>query len=648
MAKKKYKLGWGDENKISSAIQEGLLDGGDLVVTKDTKRLAFIDPNDEVIHFIKNRLTGFDSLEEAKDYANSSKAAYAGELISVLVNGKQKTYRLQAAETGYTIEDIESGLTGLKQYVQIVNDFPEVGQEEGIIYISETTGKIWTGSEWKTVFEDISPIKEELNHKAPINNPEFTGIISVDGEEVALKSYVEKLIANIPSLAPGKVDVENPLPDNSYKAGQTWRVAADGIYAGQTCEIGDLIICINDYSDIYSDEDFIIVQGNINGAVTGTDSSTDGNVVIFSGVSGKVIKDSGINVQDLEQIIAKSHEHQNKDILDSFTKTEEEFVKDTEDKIKELSDTISKRLIHTDPYVEDDYLYANGHGLTIESVDESTNKATYYMSGKVKEITFPTSVIVIGGAKNDNCHSSSIIMNSGKVKYIHGGSFGNGDVAEANIVINGGSVNCVIGGGRPEVKETGYANHTGHVNIIFNNVENTSEIFGGGYSYATVGSVNVIVNKGMFSYVTAGGSNGYTSDATVEINGGTIECVQAVNRGDVGSAKIVMNDGNVTAMYTGVEPGEGSTGKFGFTELHLLGGTIQKLAKGLNNNIEDYDASSCVSGEYRTGVVSEEEATALNLKVTSSVTHEDVANSKTEAINEVKNYVDSSLTLIEF
>ena len=43
MANKKYKLGWGEESKISSAIQSGLLDGGDLVVTKDTKRLAFID-----------------------------------------------------------------------------------------------------------------------------------------------------------------------------------------------------------------------------------------------------------------------------------------------------------------------------------------------------------------------------------------------------------------------------------------------------------------------------------------------------------------------------------------------------------------------------------------------------------------------------
>ena len=124
MAKKKYKLGWGDESKISSAISSGLLDGGDLVVTKDTKRIAFIDPSTESIYFLKSKLLSFDSVQDAKDYASSNKSAYAGELITVLVGGKQKTYRLQAAESGYTIEDIESGTSGSKQYVQVSDASP--------------------------------------------------------------------------------------------------------------------------------------------------------------------------------------------------------------------------------------------------------------------------------------------------------------------------------------------------------------------------------------------------------------------------------------------------------------------------------------------------------------------------------------------
>lgn len=648
MANKKYKLGWGEENKIASAVQNGLLDGGDLIITKDTKRIAFVDPSENIVHFLKSRLISFESLEDAQSYASTSKSAYAGELITVSVNGKQKTYRLQSAETGYTIEDIESGTTGLKQYVRVVDKFPEAGQEEGVIYISDTTGKIWTGSEWRIVFEDITPLKEELDKKAPLDNPEFTGIVSVNGEEVALKSYVEQLITNLPSQAPGVVDSENSLPESDYKAGQTWRVAEDGEYAGQKCEIGDLIICVNDYTDSYSNDDFIIVQANISGTVTGAESSTDGELVIFSGVSGKVIKNSGINIDVIDDLITKSHEHENKDILDTYTMTEEELLQSTEDTVYAVYEDIRNRLVHTEPYVEGNYLYANGHGLTIEAVDDNTNKAIYYLSGQKKELTFKTNGVIIGGAKDDNCHSSSIVMNSGNVAIIHGGSFGNGDVAESNIVINGGIVECIYGGGHPELKAQEYANHTGHVKIVVNDVAETCQIFGGGYSYATTGSAEIITNKGDFSYITAGGSNGYTANGYIEINGGTIQCVQSVNRGSLGHAVIKINGGTCAGLYAGVEPGGEATGTFGHTELYLLGGNVQKLAKGLNDNVEDYDTSNCVSGEYRTNVVNQLEAEALGLVLTSQVTRKDVDSAKEQAITEAKTYINSSLTLIEF
>lgn len=648
MANKKYKLGWGEESKISSAIQNGLLDGGDLVVTKDTKRLAFIDPKDQSVLFVKNKMLSFDTIEDAQSYASSDKSAYAGELISVLVSGKQKTYRLQSAESGYSIEEIGTSTNSIKQYVQILESFPEQGQEEGVIYISDTTGKIWTGSNWKTVFEDIKPIKDELEKKALIDNPEFTGIISVNGEEVALKSYVEQLISNLPSAAPGIVDDNNSIPENGYKAGQTWRVISKGTYAGQKCEIGDLIICVSDYKDSYSDDDFIVVQVNIDGAITGPESSTDGEVVIFSGVSGKVIKNSGINIDTLEDIIAKSHEHKNKDILDSFTMTEEELLQASEDTVQAVYEDIRSRLNHTEPYVEGSYLYANGHGLTIEAVDENTNKAIYYLNGQKKELEFKTGGAIIGGAKDDNCHSSSIVMNSGNVGIIHGGSFGIGDVAEANIVINGGTLEAIYGGGHPETKTSDYANHTGHARIVVNNVSGTPQIFGGGFSYAVIGHAEIIINKGNFTYVTGGGSNGYTSESNIEINGGTIQCVQSVNRGYVGHTKVSVNNGTVAAMYAGVEPGGDASGRFGYTEFHLFGGNIQKLDKGLNDNSADYVVSDHIFGDYKESVVKADEAKALGLTISRTVIHEDVKTAKEEAIAESKDYVDSSLTLIEF
>ncbi len=49
----------------------------------------------------------------------------------------------------------------------------------------------------------------------------------------------------------------------SYSRGQYWVVATSGVYVGQTCEAGDMIFCINDYSSSFSNSDFNVVQNNL-------------------------------------------------------------------------------------------------------------------------------------------------------------------------------------------------------------------------------------------------------------------------------------------------------------------------------------------------------------------------------------------------
>lgn len=632
MADGKWRLGYGNESAIPAVIESGVLDGSDLIITKDTHRMAFIRPNDKSVLFAKSKLESFDSEDLAKEYATSDLTAYAGELISVLVNGKYKTYRLQTAESGFEIEDIDSDVDA-KQYVQVVDAFPEFGQEEGVIYIVEKTGKIWTGSEWRTVFEDIVPVEEEL------------------------KQYVNNLFANIVSSAPGIVDAENALPSENYKAGQTWRVAVAGVYVGQNCEPGDLIMCVADYDFASaSDDDFIVVQANIDGAVTGPDSSTEDEIVIFSGVSGKILKGSGINLDALRTAVENSHAHNNKTQLDSFTKTQAEILKDIDDKADELRDEISDRLIHTEPYIKGKEIITNGYGIYISRIDDETNRATYFVSGKQKTLDFPVDYSVVGGADNDNCHSSSIVMNSGKVKIIQGGSDGDGNVGEANIIINGGTINAICGGGYPEITETGKANHTGKATIVINNTDNEVSVFGGGYSYASVGQTDITVNGGKISFLTAGGSNGSTANGNITIHGGKMNVVQSVNRGLVGTSNITVDGGHVVAMYAGVEPDDGdvmttATGTFGHSALHLMGGTIDKLAAGANNSVKDFDTTGFVSGEYCKGVLADDsQATALGLVLVdkADVSKDEIDAAKNEAITASKEYVNSIMTLTEF
>lgn len=49
----------------------------------------------------------------------------------------------------------------------------------------------------------------------------------------------------------------------TYKKGWYWVVATAGTYAGQTCEVGDMIFCVSDYSSSFKNADFSVVQNNI-------------------------------------------------------------------------------------------------------------------------------------------------------------------------------------------------------------------------------------------------------------------------------------------------------------------------------------------------------------------------------------------------
>ena len=282
----------------------------------------------------------YSTLAEAENYASNSAIAYAGQTIKALTDdGKYHSYILQPSEAGYVLEEIgSSNESNLKQYVMVVETLPETGQIEGILYICNTDGYVWIGSAWRKVFWDVSSdvsavsdrvttLEGAIDTKAPIENPVFSGVVKVGEDEVALKSYVEGLFANLVSAEPGIVDSTNPLPTN-YKAGQHFRVAEAGTYAGVSCEVGDLILVVKNYNtETASDDDFMVLQANIDGAVTSTaETSTIGEIVVFDSVTGKVIKGAGVQIASLNDTIAKAHEHTNKDILDSYDKTQTELL----------------------------------------------------------------------------------------------------------------------------------------------------------------------------------------------------------------------------------------------------------------------------------------------------------------------------------
>lgn len=81
----------------------------------------------------------------------------------------------------------------------------------------------------------------------------------------------------------------------THEAGWTYKVITAGSLAGQTCEIGDMIVCIKD-GTVATANDWTIIQTNVDGAVVGPASSTAEHIATFTGTTGKVIKDSGFTI----------------------------------------------------------------------------------------------------------------------------------------------------------------------------------------------------------------------------------------------------------------------------------------------------------------------------------------------------------------
>lgn len=141
-----------------------------------------------------------------------------------------------------------------------------------------------------------TPLAPETLAEAVHINDEIGNPSTVEAEIITIR----KLIAAVADRGisfQGPVSSTDTLPTVNYKSGWQYIVAEAGTYAGIECEVGDLVLCIRDYaSGSASNSDWIVLQANIVGAVTGPASAVVGHVVIFSNVSGKVVKDSGFTI----------------------------------------------------------------------------------------------------------------------------------------------------------------------------------------------------------------------------------------------------------------------------------------------------------------------------------------------------------------
>ena len=180
-------------------------------------------------------------------------------------------------------------------------------RKDGQLYSCTTaigTAEEWTAAHWTAV-----TVSGELDKKLDLAGGTMTGAIAMGNNKItglgtptndadaATKKYVDDAFAaNDAMIFKGTIGAaaDSPtvtaLPD-THECGWTYRVVTAGTYAGKVCEIGDLIICVADGTTA-ADADWTVAQTNIDGAVVGPASATDGHIPAFDGTSGKVIKDA--------------------------------------------------------------------------------------------------------------------------------------------------------------------------------------------------------------------------------------------------------------------------------------------------------------------------------------------------------------------
>ena len=108
-----------------------------------------------------------------------------------------------------------------------------------------------------------------------------TAVAGVSNTQIANTQYVNTAISNAIAASDAMIfkgtlgtgGTRTTLP-TTYKTGWTYRVISAGTYAGQKCEIGDLVIALVDRSGSGNvNSDWTVAQTNINGAITNMSGS---------------------------------------------------------------------------------------------------------------------------------------------------------------------------------------------------------------------------------------------------------------------------------------------------------------------------------------------------------------------------------------
>lgn len=247
------------------------------------------------------------------------------------------------------------------------------------------------------------------------------------------------------------------------------------------------------------------------------------------------------------------------------------------------------------PTLDGKNFFAMGNAITISERTDGEAGAKITWDGGSMNVGADVSVFGADHFSDVVYEETNITMNGGTLRNIFGGGFHKSHVKVTNVVVNGGKVTGIVhGGGAASFSGTtchqpwyaGVASESPTIVDEANVTVNDGEIYivyGGGEGISATKETTVIINDGKIGYAIAGGSNGYTGEATMEVNGGEITTLQAVNRGSMKSSEIEVNGGKIENAYVaGDSSDSGVNGTIEEATMNVYGGEVKKLMPGSN------------------------------------------------------------------
>ena len=163
-----------------------------------------------------------------------------------------------------------------------------------------------SGTAVPTLNTATTPTTNTVDVVSQVKGDSLGHVVSQDRVSVPTKKYVDDKIADLGSALNIKGTIGSSgatvtaLP-NSHKVGDTYIVKTEGTYAGQSCEVGDIIICTTTGTTA-NNNDWTVAQGNWT-VVDGNSQLAWGTEVTLKTIGGKEIKAKMPSLPTLDDIL---------------------------------------------------------------------------------------------------------------------------------------------------------------------------------------------------------------------------------------------------------------------------------------------------------------------------------------------------------